>query len=95
MGDDDTLDLPPKKPTRYVGRVMTGGGGQAVDERTIEALASGEPDPHGWRCAALRQGTAGGNDPVDCDWPTCGCDPYATKVIDALIESGHLTSDHR
>ena len=24
-------------------------------------------------CAAKRQGTAGGNDPVDCDWPNCGC----------------------
>jgi hypothetical protein len=47
-----------------------------------------------WKCGARAQGTAGGNDPADCDWPTCGCDPYATKVIDALIEQGHLVSDH-
>ena len=48
-----------------------------------------------WVCGARKQGTAGGNDPADCDWPTCGCDPYATKVIDALVEQGHLQSDHR
>lgn len=28
-----------------------------------------------WKCAAREQGTAGGNDPADCDWPWCGCDP--------------------
>lgn len=43
-----------------------------------------------WKCAAARHGTAGGNDPVDCDWPVCGCDPQATKVIEALQESGAL-----
>jgi hypothetical protein len=41
-------------------------------------------------CAARRQGSAGGNDPADCDWPTCGCDEHASKVIAALQESGHL-----
>lgn len=41
-------------------------------------------------CAARRQGTIGGNDPADCDWPVCGCDPYADKVIAALQESGAL-----
>lgn len=45
-----------------------------------------------WGCAALRQGTAGGNDPVDCGWPTCGCDPYAAEVIEALQESGALAT---
>lgn len=39
-------------------------------------------------CAARRQGTAGGNDPIDCGWPICGCDPHADKVIEALQESG-------
>jgi len=24
----------------------------------------------------------------DCDWPACGCDPYAQKVLDAIDESG-------
>lgn len=47
---------------------------------------------HKWTCAARKQGTAFGNDPADCNWPMCGCDPYANKVIEALQESGLLTS---
>jgi hypothetical protein len=27
-----------------------------------------------FQCAALVQGTAGGNYPSECDWPECGCD---------------------
>jgi hypothetical protein len=45
-----------------------------------------------FECAARKQGTAGGNEPADCNWPMCGCDPCAEKVIDALIESGILNS---
>ncbi len=41
-----------------------------------------------WECAARKQGTAGGNEPADCDWPLCGCDPYANKVTAALDEAG-------
>lgn len=41
-------------------------------------------------CAARRQGTSGANDAADCDWPVCGCDPYADKVIAALQERGAL-----
>jgi hypothetical protein len=26
-----------------------------------------------FQCKAREQGTAGGNDPADCDWPDCGC----------------------
>ena len=26
--------------------------------------------------------------PVDCDWPNCGCDPHAERVMDGLRESG-------
>lgn len=43
-------------------------------------------------CKARQQGTAGGNDPVDCDWPVCGCDPKANEVIAALEESGALSA---
>lgn len=39
-------------------------------------------------CKARAQGTPGGMDPVDCDWPFCGCDPKADKVIEAIEESG-------
>jgi hypothetical protein len=41
-----------------------------------------------WECAAQKQSTAGGNHPADCDWPCCGCDPYANKVMSALDEAG-------
>ena len=27
--------------------------------------------------------------PQDCDWPFCGCDPVADKVIEEIQESGH------
>lgn len=40
-----------------------------------------------WACAARKQSLP---EPADCDWPVCGCDPYASKVISALQESGLL-----
>lgn len=43
-----------------------------------------------FECAARKQGTAGGNDPAECDWPMCGCDEHATRVIEALQECGHM-----
>lgn len=36
-----------------------------------------------WTCAAGRQSLP---EPTDCNWPVCGCDPYASKVIEALEE---------
>jgi hypothetical protein len=41
-------------------------------------------------CAARRQGTVGGNDPADCDWPWCGCDEHADKVLAAIQEEGKV-----
>lgn len=38
-------------------------------------------------CAA-RHSDTGANDPQDCDWPFCGCDPKADAVIEAIQESG-------
>jgi hypothetical protein len=35
-------------------------------------------------CAARKQSLP---EPADCNWPVCGCDPYAVKVIDALEEA--------
>lgn len=46
----------------------------------------------GWQCAARKYN--GPDTPADCDWPVCGCDPQADKVIAALDESGHLKSPH-
>ncbi len=39
-----------------------------------------------WKCKA--QPTA--DPPQDCDWPFCGCDPGADKVLDAIAESGFV-----
>lgn len=41
-------------------------------------------------CKARTAGSAGGNVPADCDWPFCGCDPTATKVLEAIEESGRF-----
>lgn len=43
----------------------------------------------GWACAARRQSLP---EPAECDWPVCGCDPAANKVIEALEEGGMLPS---
>lgn len=65
-----------------------------LTNREAREILSAKPAPNstrtGAKCAARRQGTAGGNDPADCDWPMCGCDPHADKVIAALQECGHL-----
>lgn len=41
-----------------------------------------------WKCRANR--TA--DPPQDCDWPLCGCDPYAEKVVAALQEANLLVA---
>ena len=43
-----------------------------------------------WECAGRKQSLP---EPGECDWPVCGCDPHAQKVIDALQESGKLSHD--
>lgn len=58
-------------------------GGAAPIIVAIEGL-------QGFKCAARAQGTAGGNDPAECDWPACGCDERAMQVIESLQESGNL-----
>ncbi|MDD5358304.1 MAG: hypothetical protein PHX80_04105 [Candidatus Nanoarchaeia archaeon] len=37
-----------------------------------------------WNCKA--NNTA--DPPEECDWPFCDCDPFATKIIEAIDESG-------
>lgn len=39
-----------------------------------------------WKCGARQQHI--GPEVQDCNWPFCGCDPYAGKVLDAIAESG-------
>jgi hypothetical protein len=52
------------------------------------------PSPEGggsytaaFRCAARASNTHAGHQ-ADCDWPGCGCDPAASKVIESLLEQG-------
>jgi hypothetical protein len=59
----------------------------ATPEGVAVAIRAAKVNP--WTCKADRSGI-GGNTPQDCDWPVCGCDPYADKVIAALQESGKL-----
>jgi hypothetical protein len=59
--------------------------------RAMPIPTTGKASGPSWVCAAQKQGTAGGNDPADCDWPVCGCDPAASKVIADLEESGLLS----
>jgi len=41
-----------------------------------------------WVCAARQRSIT--LDPQDCDWPGCGCDPLANKVLDTIAESGFV-----
>jgi hypothetical protein len=53
--------------------------------RELAALRPSPPAPEGeFKCGAR----SGSFEPQDCDWPYCGCDPKATKVIAALEEQG-------
>lgn len=54
----------------------------------VEYYSPSAPAPT-WTCKA-RAANMGANDPQECNWPLCGCDPYADKVIAALEEHGLL-----
>jgi hypothetical protein len=38
-----------------------------------------------WGCMGRKQFLP---EPGECNWPDCGCDPHATKVIESLLEQG-------
>lgn len=59
------------------------GGLQAIAEELYRMARSTES----FKCAA-RSANTGANDPQECDWPFCGCDPYADKVIAEIQEAG-------
>jgi hypothetical protein len=44
-----------------------------------------------WECMGRKQSLP---DPGECNWPDCGCDPHATKVIENLVEQGWSAPDH-
>jgi hypothetical protein len=60
-------------------------------ERTLDDVLLAGTQATGWKCAA-RSSYTGADTPADCNWPVCGCDPYADKVIAALEESGVIHS---
>lgn len=74
----DTRQFDPATPN---GRLMI-----AVCSEINAALAA-----EGWTCAARKQSLP---EPVDCNWPVCGCDPHADKVIAALEEMGVRMIEH-
>lgn len=51
-----------------------------------KAAALQDSEAQRWKCGARQRNV--GPDIQDCDWPVCGCDPYANKVLDAIAESG-------
>jgi hypothetical protein len=44
--------------------------------------------PFGSLATQCKARTTATDPPQDCDWPFCGCDPHAEKVIDSLREQG-------
>lgn len=40
-----------------------------------------------WGCKVLKAPTTP-DGPQDCNWPFCGCDPYADKFLEAIEEAG-------
>lgn len=61
--------------------------GEHASSRFLCARCGKESEESSDICKARRYS---GPDPQDCDWPFCGCDPYASKVIEVLEESGAL-----
>jgi hypothetical protein len=59
-----------------------------VESDRVNAGAQNAAENMGGRssCKVLMYGKT--DPPQDCDWPFCGCDPHATKVIEALQEMG-------
>jgi hypothetical protein len=44
-----------------------------------------DSEPVAWQCMGRKQSLP---EPGECNWPDCGCDPHATKVIESLMEQG-------
>lgn len=71
---------------QFVGGILSG-------KEPFPAVESGEGTPQlkdSVVCAA-RHSDTGANDPQECDWPFCGCDPHADKVIESLLECGWMS----
>lgn len=60
-------------------------GADIANAEIDRALSGSGTDRAG--CKA-RNANMGANDPQDCDWPFCDCDPAANRVIAGLQEAG-------
>lgn len=63
--------------------------GPGTPQGCLEQIRAAISAPEGagrWQCGARQRHI--GAEVQDCDWPVCGCDPYASKVLDAIAESG-------
>lgn len=58
-------------------------------EEVAGALA--QVNPGGTPC--MRNSGTGGNDPQECAWPHCQCDPVTVSVVAALEDEGCLIDD--
>lgn len=66
-------------------------------EAMVRHMIEGMPEPSqalreqgervGWKCKADPHAV----EPQDCDWPNCGCDPHADRVMHGLREQGWET----
>src|SRR5688572_5851451 len=63
-------------------------GWNACRKAMLDTATSPAEQVPQWECAARRSATP---EPQDCNWPVCGCDPYADKVIAALEDYGALS----
>lgn len=86
------LRLPPAQETMTHWCLTCGPTKIALDGTCAACGSSDEdvspitPSEDKWPCSAR----AKTDPPQDCDWPLCGCDPQAQKVIDALQEAGMI-----
>ncbi len=60
---------------------------ETIIREALEAATQAQRDP--FHCKARWGGDPA--EPQDCDWPHCGCDPAASKVLAALQEEGYLS----
>ena len=56
----------------------------------IASAGGGDPAQASWQCMGRKQSLP---EPGECNWPDCGCDPYATEVIESLVEQGWTPPD--
>lgn len=73
------LEAVKAEPTMQ-GRHFVGLGIQVTN-----AISAAERAPRAWECMGRKQALP---EPGECNWPDCGCDPHATKVIESLVEQG-------